>query len=354
MPTLTIAGLGPGHIDQLPLGTFRQMKEHPCIWLRTHQHPMVESLVAEGIKFDSFDDLYDRLDSFEAVYETIAETLLEMAEKKDVFYGVPGHPNVAEESVRLLVEKGESNGAVQLEILPAMSFLDVMFPLLPNDPVEGFQLLDGLRLEQTPPDTNMDVMITQVYDQMIASQVKISLMNHYHDEQLITVIQRAGMLENQKVHLIPLYELDHLKDFDELTSIYIARVDRFSKIHYNMNHLLDILEKLRGVDGCPWDKEQTHESLRPYLVEESQEVLDAIDGGNDEDLCEELGDLLLQVVFHSQLAKERNAFVMSDVINGIAQKIVYRHPHVFGDEKANSIEDVKKIWDHRKAEEKKG
>ncbi len=159
-------------------------------------------------------------------------------------------------------------------------------------------------------------------------------------------------MENQQIHRIPLYQLDHLKDLDELTSIYIARVDRFSKIHYNMNHLLDILEKLRGSQGCPWDREQTHESLKPYLVEESQEVLDAIDDGNDDEICEELGDLLLQVVFHSQIAKERKAFTMSDVVNGIAQKIVYRHPHVFGSESAGSIEDVKEIWETQKSREK--
>jgi len=352
MPTLTIAGLGPGHIDQLPLGTYKLMKEHPKILLRTRQHPMVKDLAAEGIVFESFDHLYEKMESFEAVYQAIVEEVLTAAKQSDVLYAVPGHPNVAEETVRLIRERAESEPSLQLSILPAMSFLDVMFPLLPNDPVDGFQLLDGLRLEETPPDTNMDVIITQVYDAMVASQVKLSLMNYYHDEQSVVVVQSAGVLENQQTHQIPLCQLDHLKNLDELTSIYIARVDRFSKIHYNMNHLLDILEKLRGSEGCPWDREQTHESLKPYLVEESQEVLEAIDGGDDEEICEEMGDLLLQVVFHSQIAKERGAFTMSDVVNGIAQKIVYRHPHVFGTEKANSIQDVKKIWDTQKSREK--
>lgn len=352
MPTLTIAGLGPGHMDQLPLGTYKQMKSHPHILLRTCHHPMVEDLKAEGIAFNSFDHLYEEKDSFEAVYQGIVEEVLRRAKETDILYAVPGHPNVAEETVRLLRKRVEKQASIDLQVLPAMSFLDVIFPLIDNDPVDGFQLLDGLQLEKTPPDTNMDVIITQVYDTMVASEVKLRLMKYYDDEQLIVVVQRAGMLEKQEVHRIPLYQLDHLKDLDELTSIYIARVDRFSKIHYNMNHLLDILEKLRGSQGCPWDRQQTHESLKPYLVEESQEVLDAITNGEDQEICEEMGDLLLQVVFHSQIAKERGAFTMEDVVHGIAQKIVRRHPHVFGTQKAKTIEDVKEIWETQKAMEK--
>ncbi len=361
MPTLTIAGLGPGALDQLPLGTYQRLKEHPAIYLRTEKHPLVEDLKAQNIHFKTFDHVYDTQETFEEVYREIANQVLTLAAQHDILYAVPGHPNVAEETVRLLREAiypttGEAPhplaANITLEILPAMSFLDVLFPLIDHDPVDGFLLIDALQFDQQPPDTNRDVIITQVYDPYVASELKLGLMNYYHDEQLIRVIKSAGVTGAEEVRDIPLYQLDHQKDLDYLTSIYIARVDRFSKIHYNMNHLLDILEKLRGSDGCPWDRKQTHESLKPYITEEGQEVLDAIDSGDDDDICEELGDLLLQVVFHSQIARERGAFTIHDVIHGISQKIVFRHPHVFGDETAATPEEVRVIWKIQKAKEK--
>lgn len=353
MPTLTIAGLGPGAIDHLPLGTWRLMQEHPAIYLRTRKHPLAADLDAAGIAFQTFDSVYEAHDTFEAVYQDIVSQVLALARTGDILYAVPGHPTVAEETVRLIREAlaGEQTG-ITLTLLPAMSFLDALFPLLDHDPVDGFLLIDALQFNQQPPDTNRDVVITQVYDSYVASELKLGLMNYYDAEQPVKVIKSAGIPGLEEVREIPLYRLDRQKDLDYLTSIYIARVDRFSKIHYNMNHLLDILEKLRGNDGCPWDKKQTHESLKPYLTEESQEVLEAIDSGDDNAICEELGDLLLQVVFHSQIARERGAFTMHDVVHGIAEKIVFRHPHVFGSETADTPEDVKEIWAAQKAKEK--
>ena len=354
MPILTIAGLGPGALEHLPLGTWQILKTHPRITLRTRKHPLVTDLEKEGIRFGTFDHLYETHDTFQAVYEDMARQILDMASLHPVLFAVPGHPSVAEETVRLIRRELEQDPdhPVQLKLLPAMSFLDVMFPLMDHDPVDGFMLIDALSMGQQPPDSDRDVIITQVYDAYVASELKLGLMDYYDAEQPIKVVKNAGIHGAEEVREIPLYQLDHQKDLDFLTSIYIARVDRFSKIHYNMNHLLNVLEKLRGSDGCPWDRQQTHESLKPYLREESQEVLEAIDGDDDDHLCEELGDLLLQVVFHSQIARERQAFTFHNVVHGITQKIVFRHPHVFGSEKAETPADVKEIWNRQKAMEK--
>ena len=123
-------------------------------------------------------------------------------------------------------------------------------------------------------------------------------------------------------------------------------MDRFDK-------LVDIMAKLRSADGCAWDKVQTHETLKPYLIEESYEVIEAIDEKDPVKLKEELGDLLMQVVFHSQVAKDNGDFDINDVIEKICSKMVSRHPHVFGDAKFNTPEDVKKQWHDRKKEEGK-
>ncbi len=119
-----------------------------------------------------------------------------------------------------------------------------------------------------------------------------------------------------------------------------------------MNNLVQIMETLRSKEGCPWDIKQTHESLKQYLIEECNEVLEAIDEEDDDLLEEELGDVLLQVVFHSQIAKERGAFRIEDVVRGICEKLIFRHPHVFGDKNADTEEDVEKIWAEQKMKEK--
>src|SRR5208337_309069 len=121
----------------------------------------------------------------------------------------------------------------------------------------------------------------------------------------------------------------------------------------SLQKLLDIMERLRSENGCPWDREQTKESLTPYLIEETYEVLEAIGENSPQKIKEELGDLLFQIVFHCQLAKERGEFSMEDVINAITEKMTRRHPHVFGDAKFETSEKVLKQWEDRKKEEGK-
>ncbi len=121
-----------------------------------------------------------------------------------------------------------------------------------------------------------------------------------------------------------------------------------------IDRLLGVMQKLRGPDGCPWDQEQTHESLKSGLIEEAYEVIDAIESGDRSELKEELGDLLLQVIFHSQLGKEEGHFEFPDVVNGISDKLIRRHPHVFGEKKVSGTSEVLKNWDAIKKSEKMG
>jgi len=121
---------------------------------------------------------------------------------------------------------------------------------------------------------------------------------------------------------------------------------------YSLAPLVEIMRKLRGEGGCPWDRKQTHESLRTYVVEEAYEVVQAIDDRDDEELCEELGDLLLQVAFHSQIASESGRFDVGDVIRGIVEKLIRRHPHVFGDVEAKDSKTVLRNWERIKQRER--
>lgn len=121
---------------------------------------------------------------------------------------------------------------------------------------------------------------------------------------------------------------------------------------YTYEDFLDIIARLRAPGGCPWDREQTHESLKKCLIEESGEVIDAIDNKDDDNLCEELGDVLLQVVMHAQIAAEEGRFTMDDVVQGVSEKMIRRHPHVFGDVKVSSVEEGLRLWNAVKKQEK--
>ena len=124
------------------------------------------------------------------------------------------------------------------------------------------------------------------------------------------------------------------------------------KKYKNLEELIDVVAKLRAPDGCPWDREQTHTSLRPNMLEEAYEAVDAIDENDMAHLREELGDVLLQVLLHSQIASESNEFTLDDVAKELKEKLIHRHPHVFGTAKINNEDDVLKTWDKLKSEEK--
>ncbi len=351
--TLIIAGLGPGDPYALPLSVLHELSGDTVVWLRTGIHPVALWLKERGFAFHTFDDIYEQMDCFEQVYTFIANKIIDLAQKERIMYAVPGHPMVAEESVRLIMIKAKESG-IKTKILPAMSFIDAIFVALHIDPVTGFHLVDGLSLGQQKPDPTVGTIVTQVYNQFIASDIKLSLLEDYPAEHQIIVIRAAGVPGEEKKVTIPLYELDRLDWLDHLTCLYLPpRVNHTQSVQYPLDPLVEVMATLRSPQGCPWDKEQDHHSLCKYLLEESYEVLDAIFEGDMYNLCEELGDLLLQVVFHAQIASENNHFTMHDVIETITEKMIRRHPHVFGDVEVTNSNQVLVNWEAIKKEEKK-
>ena len=146
--------------------------------------------------------------------------------------------------------------------------------VLEIDPIEGFQLLDGFQLDKQKPDPNINNLITQVYNRFVASEVKLQLMHYYNDRQEIYVVRAAGVPNIQKIVKIPLFKLDRIDWIDYLTTVFVPKIENCEKKYYNMNNLVEIMERLRSKEGCPWDVKQTHKSLKPYLIEESNEVIE--------------------------------------------------------------------------------
>lgn len=346
---LKIMGLGPGAYEALTIGALKELKNNKNIYFRTEKHPTVDFLKDEGIKFESYDHAYEKYDSFDDVYKYIAEDLItKIKDDEDLIYAVPGHPLVAEKSVVNLIELCKENN-IQYEVLPAVSFVDAMMEALQVDPIEGVKIIDAFDMKNQILDKRVGTIITQVYNNFIASEVKLRLLEGYEDDTEIIFVRAAGVEGLESIRKIPLYELDWQEDIDYLTSIYIPK-DLGNKKDFQ--DLLDIIETLRNPGGCPWDREQTHESLKSALLEECYEVIDAIENEDEDALIEELGDVLLQVVFHASIGKEDGYFDIMDVIGGISNKMINRHPHVFENEEANTSEQVLVNWDEIKKEEK--
>ncbi|WP_446898057.1 nucleoside triphosphate pyrophosphohydrolase [Clostridium sp. LBM24168] len=342
---IKIVGLGPGSIEALTLGTINILKNSSKIYLRTEKHPTVKYLRDLNIKFEAYDIIYEREESFEDVYENIAKDLIKKENKYgDIVYAVPGHPLVAERSVTMLLDLCKAN-FVETEIFPSISFIDAIFEALGMDIYKNLRIIDAFDIKFQMMDKRCGIIVTQIYDKFIASDVKLILMDYYKYDIDVYFIRAAGIKDLESIRKIKLYELDRQEDIDYLTSVYIPQN---SDAIYDFTDLLDIMDKLRGENGCPWDREQNHKSLKKYLIEESYEVVEAIENNDDSGLTEELGDVLFQVIFHSQIGREEGFFNINDVINTVCKKMIDRHPHVFGSIKVKDSGEVVTNWDEIK------
>ena len=239
-------------------------------------------------------------------------------------YAVPGHPLVAEQTVQHLIE-AEKRGEVILKIEGGQSFLDPIFGALKIDPIEGFQLLDGTSMSMHDINMRQHILIAQVYDAFSASEVKLTLMEKYRDDYPVTVVTAAGSSQ-EKLTTVPLYELDHVAELNNLTTVYVPPVASDENALRDWTTFRKIIAALRGPNGCPWDQKQTHESLKKYLLEEAHEFLAAVDAQDDYAMVEELGDVLLQVFLHAQIGEDSGYFNLEEVLASISEKMIRRHP----------------------------
>lgn len=343
---LTIVGLGPGHPDDVTRRAWRILHEAPDLYLRTAVHPVVEALERD---YHSFDYVYEQADDFETVYETIVAHVLELAQRPTgVVYAVPGHPLIGEQTVTGLIQAA----TMPVEIIDGLSFIEPTLTALQLDGMVGLQIHDAAEIaamHHPPLNPDQAALVGQVYNRMVASDTKLTLMNQYPDEHPVVLIHAAGTAEAIREEM-PLHQIDHSPHLAHLTSLFIPPLTHAS----SFERFQETIAHLRAPEGCPWDQEQTHLSLRPFLLEETYEVLEALDAQDMPALCEELGDLLLQVVLHSQVAIDEGHFTMADIVAGINAKIIRRHPHVWGDAVAHNTEDLSRIWEAQKQAEKNG
>ena len=348
MSRINIIGLGPGDISLISQGAMRSLKDSDRVFLRTEKHPMVEEL-KKSVKFEALDSFYEENENFENVYGKISEFIVNEAEKGDLVYAVPGHPRVAEKTVGIIENMAKEKG-IEVITTPSMSFVDAMFDYLGFDPSDGFRLIDAFEMKNSYIDTKTSLIITQVYDEFIASNVKLQLMEHYDDEQEVYIVKSAGIKGQEFKKCVRLCELDWRDNsFDYLTSLYVPKCEK--ETHNTVHDLELIMDRLRAPGGCDWDRKQTHESLKNSVVEEAYELYNAIENDDIDEMIEELGDVLLQVIFHCQIGKEEGIFDLSEVAEGICTKLITRHPHIFGDADIDK-DKFEQTWEEIKKNEK--
>jgi tetrapyrrole methylase family protein/MazG family protein len=348
---LTILGLGPGNPNHLTREAWDVLASATEIYVRTARHPTLGGLPST-LTVHSFDDIYDATEKFEDVYQQIVERVLELGKRPEgVIYAVPGHPAVGEATVEQ-IRKRAAEMNLPVRLIAGLSFVEPSLLALNVDALPGLFVADALDLAaRAHPSFGPDspALIAQLYSADLASDVKLTLMNQYNDDHQVALVHAVGT-PDERVERLSLYEIDRSEHIAHLTSLYIPPIARPGSFETFQN----TIARLRGPDGCPWDKEQTHQTLRSHLLEEAYETLAALDADDPDMLREELGDLLLQVVLQTQIAIDDGEFHMADVIGDINAKLIRRHPHVFGDVKVSGAGEVLTNWEKLKEQERAG
>jgi tetrapyrrole methylase family protein/MazG family protein len=347
-------GLGPGDPSLVTAGALAAIERVPAEarFLRTAVHPSAH-LVAGAATFDHH---YEAADTFDEVYRRIVDDLVAAAEAHgEVLYAVPGSPRVLERTVDLLAADA-AQGRIELEVVAGLSFVDLAWVRLGVDPFEqGARLVDGHRFATAAAGERGPLLVAHCHNRRVLSDIKLAV-----DEpptEPVVLLQRLG-LPDEAVTVVDWADLDRSVEPDHLTALWIPALA--APVAGEVAAFVDLVATLRA--ECPWDAEQTHATLTRHLLEETYEVLEALEavgeGGPDTDpeayahLEEELGDLLFQIVFHTTLATEAGAFDLADVARGIHDKLVGRHPHVFGLVEVAGADEVVANWEQIKKAEK--
>jgi tetrapyrrole methylase family protein/MazG family protein len=349
---VTVVGLGPAGAELVDAAS-RALLAGDHVFLRTARHPSAAAAVGAGAH--SFDGIYQTAESFDDVYGQIVEELVASAEQAaptPVVYAVPGSPLVGERSVELL----RADGRVDLTLVPALSFLDLAWAALGLDPLaEGVRLVDAAEFAAVAASERGPFLVAQCWSRHLLSEIKLTWPEDDVSPPRPVLLHHLG-LEDEVVVTVDWWDLDRTIEPDHLTSVYVPAVAaavaaaQQDAAGMEVGRLVALMDTLRA--RCPWDQAQTHASLMPHLVEECYEVLDALGTDDDGHLEEELGDLLFQIVFHARLASEAGRFDLADVARSVHDKLVRRHPHVFGDVEVGGPDDVVKNWEAIKKSEK--
>ncbi len=381
---IVILGLGPGRWEDVTLeaqsALERAVAAGQIVYFRTLRHPTVEAIRARypGLAARSFDALYEQSATWESLYAEMARQVCAAADEQpgaQVIYAVPGHPLVGERSAPLVQRLAAARG-ITTRLVAGLSFLEPVCAALGIDLMDGLQVLDATELAGIGSERmaatvipTRPALVAQVYNRRLASGVKLALGELYPDDWEVRLVRAAGVPDVEAVVSLKLYELDRGEHADHLTCVYLPPLDPLTPLRAPET-LRYITQRLRAPDGCPWDRKQTHHSLKRYVLEEAYEVADVLDEIGPtplpdaftpetvspelgQKLANELGDLLLQVYLHAEVGRQEGLFTLGDVLEEVNAKLIRRHPHVFGDVEVRDAEHVLRNWEEIKIRERR-
>ena len=302
--------------------------------MRTAAHPSVQSLEEAGIPFETLDAFYERCRTYETLTRAIVREVRRAGKTGNVCYCVDG--SVTEDGAARALATGRTAVIDGVSKASAAAARAGVFGAC-----AAMSAYEAAERELTAP-----LVLYDLADRSLASDVKLTLAERFGDEADVALV--AG----GKVKKIKLYELDRQKNYTADTALVLYDVPLLQKKRFDLYDLLAILRRLRAPDGCPWDRVQTHESIRINCLEEAYELVDAIDLDDPDKMCEEAGDVLMQAAFHTLIEEERGHFTMTDVISGTCEKLITRHTHVFGQDRASEADGALTVWEKNKMKEK--
>ena len=310
-----------------------------ALFVQTMQHPAADTVKTVRTDVQSMDDLFESCEDFDELNRKIAERLIAAG---DCVYVATGSIFSSQlPIIRSMADKRD----IEICVLPHISAGTLAFPeRLAGTCVSAHDLPESLYPELT-------YVVEEIDSQIAAGDAKLALMEYYPDEWPVTLaaINKDGQYERRKITLC---ELDRQSLYDATTILYVPASTFEKRSRHGFDDVMQVVRRLRAPGGCPWDREQTHESLKNALLEECYELIDAIDEGDDDHICEELGDVLLQFAMHAVIAEEQCVFTDRDAETELVEKLIYRHPHVFGSVKVNDAGEVLKNWDALKMKQR--
>ena len=339
---ITVVGLGveKGDLTERGKAAILEAAERGAkIAVRTGKTRSYESVLALNVPHICLDFVYEKSRSFETLNKNLANAVAELGD--DALYLVDG--SAAEDnSVKALARKKRG----KIQIIGGVSKIGALaekaaFTGCSYTAVSAYEIFDRAK-----SGLDLPLLVYDMDDRALAGDVKLLLADLFGDETAAKYIQGG------KAKKIGVFELDRQKSYDYSSAIAIDEVDLLQKKRFTMDDLKEIMVRLRAPNGCPWDRAQTPESIKMNVIEEAYELVDAIDADDDEKILEETGDILLQAVFHAVMKEERSAFNLTDVLTGICEKLITRHTHIFGADKAEDEGGALSVWEKNKMKEK--
>ena len=336
METIRIVCVG-WQEDELTLGAVKCLRGGDRVVLRTGRCGCAEWLKEEGIPFGTLDELYEQCEDFDELIDASAREILDISENEPVIYCIN---DPSDKTIFPIIQAAKE----RTELLPGVSEGCRLISFAGDD----VRIISAADADLFESDAHMSTLVRELDSPMLAGDIKLRLTEKYPDELEIFVCEPDG-----KIRSLPLCELDRLEKYDHRLCALVPAVRELERLErYDIRHLEEIMRRLRDFEGCPWDREQTHETLSPYMVEEAYEAVDAIIKDDTDALYDELGDLLFQIVFHAEIGRQYGEFELSDVTTAICRKMLRRHPHVFGDVRLDTVEDTRQLWSEIKKEER--